>query len=269
MHSNGHIHDNGAGFEPILLILLALVIVIYIAAAVISNRRYKKWPLYRTLFWILGTICAASAIIGPIANRAHMDFTAHMVGHLLLGMIAPILLVFSAPITLSLRTLDVQSARRLSKVLKSWPLRIITNPITASVLNIGGLWLLYTTELYGLMHQNALLHALVHFHVFIAGYLFTASMIYMDPTPHRFSFMFRAVIFTISLAGHDILSKYIFAHPPSGVTKVQAENGGMLMYYAGDAIDVALICILCYQWYKATRLRDHLPSRKTVPGLLR
>jgi putative membrane protein len=119
------------------------------------------------------------------------------------------------------------------------------------------------------MHQNALLHALVHFHVFIAGYLFTASMIYMDPTPHRFSFMFRAVIFTISLAGHDILSKYIFAHPPSGVTKVQAENGGMLMYYAGDAIDVALICILCYQWYKATRLRDHLPSRKTVPGLLR
>ncbi|PKF89832.1 hypothetical protein CW306_11180 [Bacillus sp. BA3] len=258
MHSNGHIHDNGAGFEPILLILLALVIVIYIAAAVISNRRYKKWPLYRTLFWILGTICAASAIIGPIANRANMDFTAHMVGHLLLGMIAPILLVFTAPITLALRTLDVQSARRLSKVLKSWPLRIISNPITASMLNIGGLWILYTTELYGLMHQNALLHALVHFHVFMAGYLFTASMIYMDPTLHRFSFMFRAVVFTISLAGHDILSKYIFAHPPSGVTKEQAENGGMLMYYAGDAIDVALIFILCYQWFKATRPKESL-----------
>ncbi|MES1041606.1 cytochrome c oxidase assembly protein [Peribacillus simplex] len=258
MHSNGHIHNSGAGFGPILLILLALVIVIYIAAVVISNRRYKKWPLYRTLFWILGTICTTSSIIGPIANRAHIDFTAHMVGHLLLGMIAPILLVLAAPITLALRTLDVQSARRLSKLLKSWPLRIISNPITASVLNIGGLWILYTTELYRLMHHNALLHALVHFHVFIAGYLFTASMIYMDPTPHRFNFMFRAVVFTISLAGHDILSKYIFAHPPSGVTKEQAENGGMLMYYAGDAIDVALICILCYQWFKATRPKGSL-----------
>lgn len=258
MHSNGHIHNSGAGFGPILLILLALVIVIYIAAVVISNRRYKKWPLYRTLYWILGTICTASSIIGPIANRAHIDFTAHMVVHLLLGMIAPILLVLAAPITLALRTLDVQSARRLSKLLKSWPLRIISNPITASVLNIGGLWILYTTELYRLMHHNALLHALVHFHVFMAGYLFTASMIYMDPTPHRFSFMFRAVVFTISLAGHDILSKYIFAHPPSGVTKEQAENGGMLMYYAGDAIDVALICILCYQWFKATRPKESL-----------
>ncbi|MBO0996757.1 cytochrome c oxidase assembly protein [Bacillus sp. SD075] len=254
MHSNGHIHDNGPGFEPSLLILFALVIMIYIAAVVISNRRYKKkWPLLRTFFWVLGTLCAASAITGPIANRAYMDFTAHMVGHLLLGMIAPILLVLAAPITLALRTLDVPSARRLSQVLKSWPLRILSNPITASALNIGGLWLLYTTGLFGTMHKDAPLHALVHFHVFTAGYLFTASMIYMDPTPHRFSFMFRAIVFTISLAGHDILSKYIFAHPPSGITKEQAENGGMLMYYAGDAIDVALICILCYQWFIASR----------------
>ncbi|MGE7761468.1 cytochrome c oxidase assembly protein [Peribacillus sp. NPDC097895] len=121
MHSNDHIHDNGAGFETILLILFVLIIVIYIAAAVISRRRYRKWPLSRTFFWILGIICAASAIIGPIANRAHLDFTAHMVGHLLLGMIAPILLMFAAPLTLLLRTLDVQSARRLSGVLRSWP----------------------------------------------------------------------------------------------------------------------------------------------------
>ncbi|MET1177174.1 cytochrome c oxidase assembly protein [Peribacillus simplex] len=258
MDSNGHIHENGTGIEPILLILFSLVIIIYIAAVVFSNRRYKKWPLYRTFFWILGTICAVFAVIGPIANRAHLDFTAHMVGHLLLGMIAPILLVLAAPITLALRTLDVQSARLLSKLLKSWPLRILSHPITASALNIGGLWILYTTGLYGLMHQNSLLYALVHFHVFIAGYLFTASMIYMDPAPHRFSFMFRAIVFTISLAGHDILSKYVFAHPPTGVTKEQAENGGMLMYYAGDAIDVALICILCYQWFKSTRPKGSL-----------
>ncbi|MFE4706765.1 cytochrome c oxidase assembly protein [Peribacillus simplex] len=218
----------------------------------------KCWGLIPPMIAAVAGSFAASAIIGPIANRAHMDFTAHMVGHLLLGMIAPILLVLAAPITLALRTLDVQSARRLSKLLKSWPLRILSNPITASALNIGGLWILYTTGLHGLMHQNALLHALVHFHVFIAGYLFTASMIYMDPAPHRFSFMFRAIVFIISLAGHDILSKYIFAHPPGGVTKEQAENGGMLMYYAGDAIDVALICILCYQWFKATRPKGSL-----------
>lgn len=70
MHSNGHIqNDNGALFESILLILPALVIGIYIAAVVISSRRYQKWPLYRTFSWILGIICAASAIIGPIANQ--------------------------------------------------------------------------------------------------------------------------------------------------------------------------------------------------------
>ncbi|PJN88662.1 cytochrome c oxidase assembly protein [Bacillus sp. mrc49] len=258
MHSDGHLHDGGAWFEPMLWGSFALVILIYIGAAIYSGRQYKKWPLSRTLFWILGVMSAASAIVGPIADRAHMDFTAHMVGHLLLGMLAPILLVLAAPITLALRTLDVQSARRLSRLLKSWPLRILSNPISASILNIGGLWILYTTGLYGAMQHNITLHALVHFHVFAAGYLFTASMIYIDPAPHPLSFKFRMIVFALSLAGHDILSKYIYAHPPSGVMKEQAESGGMLMYYAGDAVDLVLICILCCQWFKAARPKESI-----------
>ncbi|WP_057914899.1 cytochrome c oxidase assembly protein [Peribacillus muralis] len=258
MHSKGHLHDSGASFEPFLLVSFALVILIYIGAAAYSGRKYNKWPVSRTLFWILGVMSAASALIGPLADRAHMDFTAHMVGHLLLGMIAPILLVLAAPITLALRTLDVQSARRLSRLLKSRPLRTLTNPIFASILNIGGLWILYTTGLYGAMHHNIILHALVHFHVFAAGYLFSASMIYIDPAPHPLSFKFRIIVFAFSLAGHDILSKYIYAHPPSGVMKAQAESGGMLMFYAGDAVDVVLICLLCYQWFKAARPRGSL-----------
>lgn len=30
------------------------------------------------------------------------------------------------------------------------------------------------------------------------------------------------------------------------------------MYYAGDAIDLALICILFYQWFNATRPKESL-----------
>ncbi|MFJ7755642.1 cytochrome c oxidase assembly protein [Peribacillus muralis] len=258
MHSDGHLHDGGTWFEPMLLVSIAFFIVIYIGAAAYSGRRFKKWPASRTLFWILGVMSGASTLVGPIADRAHMDFTVHMVGHLLLGMIAPIFLVLAAPITLALRTLDVQSARRLSGILKSWPLRILSNPISASILNIGGLWVLYATGMYGAMQHHIILHALVHFHVFAAGYLFTASMIYIDPVPHPLSFKFRMIVFALSLAGHDILSKYIYAHPPSGVLKEQAESGGMLMYYAGDAVDLVLILILCYQWFKATRPRESL-----------
>ena len=114
-----------------------------------------------------------------------------MVGHVLLGMLAPLLMVLATPMTLILRTIPVRSARRLTRILKSLPVQIITNPLCAASLNVGGLWLLYTTDLYVLMQQNIIIHILVHIHVFVAGYLFTMSIIYLEPTPHRLSFTFR------------------------------------------------------------------------------
>lgn len=256
MHIHSPIHHNSGSsftFEFILVLLFIFAFVLYIGAASVSSNRYKQWPLYRTVFWILGVVCAAAAVIGPLANRAHINFTAHMLGHLLLGMLAPLLIALAAPMTLALRTLPVTLARHLSRVLKSWPLRMYSDPIIASLLNVGGLWVLYATNLYGAMQQNILLHIVVHIHVFFAGYLFTVSMIYIDPTPHRSNFVYRAIVFVLALAGHGVLSKYIYAHPPAGVPTAQAEAGGMLMYYGGDAIDLVLICVFCLQWFRASR----------------
>lgn len=235
--------------------LFCLLLVLYICAMVYSNRRYKRWPIHRTICWSLGILCELIAVVGPLANRAHTDFTAHMVSHLLLGMLAPLLLVVAAPITLLLRTLSTSFARSLSSLLKSSPVRVLTHPIVATFLNIGGLLLLYTTDLYVLMHDNILVYIIVHFHLFLAGYVFTISMIYVDPIFHRKTFLYRAVVLIVALAGHGILSKYLYAHPPLGVTLEQAELGSMIMYYGGDAIDAMIIFLLCLQWYKASRPR--------------
>jgi putative membrane protein len=259
MHISNHPHhEDGIILQLLVALPFLLVLIIYILAVITSSRRRKQWPLYRTVFWFFGVLCTAAAVVGPMANRAHTDFTAHMLGHLLLGMLAPLLIVLAAPMTLFLRTLNVISARRLSRVLRIWPVRILSDPIVASFLNVGGLWVLYTTDLYVLMQQNILLHVGVHTHIFFAGYLFTVSMIYFDPTPHRTSFVYRSIVLVIALAGHGILPKYIYAHPPSSVPIAQAETGGMLMYYGGDAIDLILICILCYQWFRATKPRSLL-----------
>jgi putative membrane protein len=178
-----------------------------------------------------------------------------MVGHLLLGMMAPFLLVLSAPITLMLQTLPVIKARHVSRFLRSRLIHFISSPIVTAILNIGGLWVLYTTSLYDAMHSSFSLFLLVHVHIFIAGYLFTAAMVYIDPAPNRFSFRHRAAVLILSLAGHGILSKWIFVNPPIGVPAAQAELGGMIMYYGGDAIELMVVFILCLQWYKAARPR--------------
>lgn len=251
-------HDANFLLTDLLFGIAALLAIgFYTGAVLITNKRgrLRKWHLLRTISFVAGVLFASTAVVGPLARQSHTDFTAHMVGHLLLGMLAPLLIALAAPMTLVLRTLNVYTARKLSRLLQSSFVGFFIHPIVASLLNVGGLWLLYTTDLYGAMHSNLLLHIIVHTHVFLAGYLFTLSLVYIDPVFHRFSFLYRTVVFIVSLAGHGILSKFIYAYPPTGVLVEQARIGGMLMYYGGDAVDLILIFILFKHWYESVRPR--------------
>lgn len=247
-HHSGHIN----GMDLIFALAVIVALVAYTWAAIATNR-IRKWPTYRYAFWYLGVICAAAAIAGPLANRAHTDFVAHMAGHLLIGMLAPLFVVLAAPMTLLLRTLKVSSARRVSRFLQSRLVRFVSHPVVAATLNIGGLWLLYMSALYTEMQQHIEWHLIIHLHVGLAGYLGTASIISIDPIAHRLHFVYRAAVLLVSITGHAILSKCIYADPPIGVSRLAGEAGAMLMYYGGDLIDMVIIFMLCLQWYKAAK----------------
>ncbi|GGI10059.1 cytochrome c oxidase assembly protein [Gottfriedia solisilvae] len=254
--NHSHIVHSQVGYSPwILLTGLFLMLLIYCYAANFGGNSHKKWPKYRYVTWFLGLTCIAIALVGPIAHSSHINFVSHMYAHLLLGMLAPLFIALSFPLTLLLRTIKVQHARFISRLLKSEIVGFLSNPIIALLLNIGGLWILYTTNLYSSMHQHTLLHLFVHIHIFLAGYLFTISIIYFDPTPHRHHFPYRSICMILFLAGHDILSKYIFIHPPNFVPTEQSQVGGKVMYYGGDLVDLIIIFILCLQWYKTANQR--------------
>ena len=244
-----------SGIQYAMAAPFVLAVVLYAAAVVYSNRQYRKWPVYRTASWLAGNLCAAAAVFGPLAEKAHGHFVYHMAGHLLLGMLAPLLMVLAAPGTILLRTLNTDRARRVTGILKSRPFFILSHPVTAAVLNVGGLWLLYTSDLYHMMHESVFWHAAVHFHVFLGGYLFTASLLYIDPVFHRVSYLYRSAVLLVALAAHGILSKYLYVRPPEGVPLNQAEQGSMLMYYGGDVIDALIICLLCLKWYRSSKPR--------------
>ena len=87
----------GSNSHILLAIPFIVVLVLYLLAVAVSNRKHKKWPISRTILWGIGVGCALVAVSGPVAQRAHMEFSFHMLGHLLLGMLAPLLLVLAAP----------------------------------------------------------------------------------------------------------------------------------------------------------------------------
>ncbi|MTH55695.1 cytochrome c oxidase assembly protein [Bacillus mangrovi] len=258
MHAH---HEAAVQWVPILLSApFLLVLILYLLAAF---RFRKKWPMYKMLLWTAGILLAVLAVSGPIAEASHTDFRAHMTGHLFLGMFAPLLLVAASPVSLLLKSVPVTAGRKITRLLRSRLVQAVSHPITASVLNMGGLWLLYKTSLYQWMHQYDAVHVLVHLHIFLAGYLFTAAFIYFDPPAHRYSYPLRASILILAFASHAILSKAIYASPPEGVPSGQGEAGAMLMYYGGDASDILMILLFCWHWYKSARPKESFPAGKS------
>lgn len=245
--------DGGAGPLGLLGWCVGLALVLsYLVLAAVDRR---AWPIRRCVWWLLGCTAVTLSIAGPWTGAADRSFRDHMITHLLLGMLAPLLLVLAAPVTLLLRSLPVAAGRRLSRVLTSAPVRIVTEPAVAATLSVGGLWLLYTTDLYPAMHHRPGLHLLVHLHLLTAGYLLTAALISVDPLPHRRSFRHRSVVVVLAVAAHDVLAKHLYAHPPVGVSAADAEAGSMLMYYGGDAVELAIMIMLWQRWYRTTRPR--------------
>lgn len=98
-------------------------------------------------------------------------------------------------------------------------------------------------------------YTLVLLHVLVVGYVFTASLVGVDPDPHRASMALRSTVLVLFIASHSILAKWLYARPPPGVADGDAQVGAQLMYYGGDAVDVALLVLLFAGWYAATRPR--------------
>jgi putative membrane protein len=226
----------------LLAALLVVAAVMYVVAA-----RGTGWPARRTVRWLLGNGTAVTGVAVWSLGGAH-DLRLHVVGHLLLGMAAPLLLVTAAPITLALRALPREHARTLGRLLRRRPLAVLTDPVVAALLDVGGLWVMYRTAL--LSEVSPLL---LQVHMLLAGYLFAVALIGPDPAPHRPGLVLRAGVLVAAVAAHDVLAKLLYAAPPPGLPAAQAEAAGLLMYYGAAPVHVALFVLLGREWSAGQR----------------
>jgi len=246
-------------------VLVAVPAVWAYLRAVRRSSGRRPWPWSLTWCWLAGTLAVLLGSAGPLAAAAHADSRAHAAAHVLVGMLGPLLLCLGAPVTLALRTLPVAAGRRVTALLRRRPLRVLTEPSVAVLLNVGGLWLLYTTPLLRLAYENAALHLLVHVHLVLAGYLLAAVLVGRDPLPHRRSHLHRAAVLVAALAGHGMLAKLLYAAPPAGIDPATAQAGAMVMYYGGDAVDLALAVLVCVRWYRSGQRQLDLERPRARP----
>ncbi len=235
-----------------VLVLLLAAGTAYTAGVQRLHRRGVGWPVSRSIAAAAGLLSLAVAAL-PLPVPLP-EFSAHVVQHLLMAMLAPLLLALSAPVTLLLRTSGSQIRSSALRILHSrWARFVMLGPVLV-VLEIGGLYGYYLTPLYELTHHNAALKAVVHLHMFLVGCLLSWYLVGLDPLRHRPRIGMSLVVLLVVAAAHDLMAKLMFArHLPVGAgTAADIEAGSQLMYYGGTVVELALAVTVLTQWYRRT-----------------
>ena len=123
-------------------------------------------------------------------------------------------------------------------------------------------------RLYAASMRHPTVLLLVHVHVFLAGWLFTHSLVGPDPAPHRAGLPVRAAVLVLAVAAHDVLAKTLYARPPAGVDPGGAAVGAQVMYYGGAPVEIALFVLLGAEWFRRQGLTDQyrpLTGRRCPP----
>ena len=199
--------------DALVLALLILALALYLKGVRVLFKRGDRWPIGRTISFIIGLLIVNYAINGAVGVYSHFGFSYHMIEHMILGMIAPIALVLSAPITLALRTLpigrdsDEEGVRGiLIRLLHSRYAKIMTNPVVALLIFDGSLFALYFTGLFGTLMGSHLGHLFMNLHFLLAGALFFHVIVGVDPNPNRPPNIVRMVILFAAMSIHAFFS---------------------------------------------------------------
>lgn len=171
-------------------------------------RRGDKWQWFRTVNWVIGLLVLTFITSGPPAVYGRVLFSAHMVDHMALTMVAPIFLVLGAPVTLALRALPARTDG--SRGLREWLLvfvhskfsQLVTHPIFAAGNFAGSIVLFYFSDAFGFAMREHVGHELMNLHFALTGYIFILSMIGTDPLPRRAPYPMRLVLLLATMGFH-------------------------------------------------------------------
>ncbi len=181
---------------------------LYLAGWVRLVRRGDRWPVLRTVSFVIGCLVLIWATGGAPGVYGRVLFSAHMVGHMTVTMVVPPLLVLGAPVTLAVRTLVARrdgshGAREwLLSVVHSRLLSALSHPLVAAGLFASSLVVFYYTPLFELSLRTHTGHVLMHAHFLLTGYLFVSVLIGVDPGPSRPAHPLRLVLLFATMAFH-------------------------------------------------------------------
>jgi putative membrane protein len=264
----------------VLAVLSILGLAGYLVAVGLLRRNGVSWPWWRTAAWTAGTL-TLFAMTGTWLNGYSMVlFSAHMVQHMVLAMITPLLLLIGAPITLALRTLPRGKGAAgtpralLLDALHSRFARFVSAPLFSVPLFIASLYGIYFTGLFDLLMRSPAGHEFMLAHFVVTGLLFFGPIVAADPWPRTLSHAGRMIELVVPVPFHAFFGVAImlaeslvvrtFADPPVawGIDPL-ADQGiaGGIAWSFGELPTVLVMAVVFASWARSDERRARAADR--------
>ncbi|MEU8434900.1 cytochrome c oxidase assembly protein [Streptomyces sp. NPDC029216] len=271
-------------FDAFFLFGSLLGLALYGWGVLRLRRRGDDWPLGRTVAFATGVLTVMLVMCTKLNDYGMVMFSVHMVQHMVISMVTPILVLLGAPVTLALRALP--PAARGSKgprelllmLLHSRYMRIVTHPAFTIPMFIASLYALYFTPLFDFLMQSRAGHIGMMVHFLAVGLIFFWPIMGVDPGPHRPGYVMRMLelfagmpfhaFFGIALmmASEPMIKTY--ANPPAslGIDALDDQHwGGGIAWAFSEIPSVLVLIALVYQWYhseqRAAKRSDRAADR--------
>ena len=261
-------------FDTFLGVGALLLASLYVIGVVRLRRRGDAWPAGRTVAWLAG--CAALLIATGSGVRSYGSamFSVHMVEHMTLNMFVPVLLVLGAPVTLALRVLPAAPPGSppgprewIVRAVHSPFTEFLSNPITAFMLFVGSLYVVYFTPLFDTLVRYHWGHEFMALHFLITGYLFYWGIIGVDPGPRRLPFLGRLALLFAVMPFHAFFGLSMMSSESTvgenfyrslalpWVPDINADQhlGGAIAWGASEIPLVMVVIALVTQWARQDR----------------
>ena len=269
----------GFDLEPFFFTAMLIAAGLYVAGILRLRRRGDSWPVMRTVSWLAGVGVVLWCTNTGISVYAQVSVGLHMVQHMTMTMLAPILLVMGAPATLALRALrpavgNERGPREwLVWFLHSWVTRVLTNPFFVFFVYVISLYGLYFTPAFGWLMGSHVGHVVMQLHFILAGYLFYWVLIGIDPRPKPLPYWGRLVLLLLAISVHGFFAVALMMSTepiapewygivrPDWITDALRDSldGGQVAWGVGEIPNLIVLIAIAVQWSRsdareATRL---------------
>ncbi|MFB7917271.1 cytochrome c oxidase assembly protein [Streptomyces sp. NPDC056061] len=256
--------------DPFFLIGCILALALYGYGVLRLRGRGDSWPVGRTVFFVVGVLSIALVMCTKLNDYGMVMFSVHMVQHMVISMLSPILLLLGAPVTLALRALPVAGRGRkgprelLLMLLHSRYMRVITHPVFTIPMFIASLYALYFTPLFDFLMGSMTGHIAMMVHFLAVGLVFFWPIMGVDPGPHRPGYVMRMLelfagmpfhaFFGIALMMASTPMVGTYQHPPAslGIDALSDQNwAGGIAWAFSEIPSVLVLIALVFQWYRS------------------